>query len=260
MDGSTPGTPAGDAIGNWPRFRPVGDLGLLVEFGNAIDPALNDAVVALDRALAAMSLPGVVETVPTYRSLLIEYEPRDISLEHLVERVRGLLRRGAAAAGGWAAPTRAAARRLLVPAAYGGELGDDLAEVARLLGADPEALIDAHLAAEYRVYMIGFMPGFAYLGGLPSALHLPRRRTPRARAPGGSVMIGGMQAAIAALPLPTGWHVIGRTPARGFDKGRAEPFLFRAGDRVRFRRISAAEFARLSAIAAEGARVAEVIR
>ena len=242
-------------MAEWPRLLPVGDLGLLVEFGDSIDPALNDAVVALDRAIADAGVPGVVEAVPTYRSLLIEFEPRVIPLGGLVERVRELLHGDAAATGSRATPTRAAARRLLVPVAYGGELGDDLAEAAGLLGIAPEAVVGAHLAAEYRVYMIGFMPGFAYLGGLPPELHLPRRCTPRARAPEGSIMIGGQQAAIAALPLQTGWYVIGRTPARGFDKERAEPFLFRAGDRIRFRPVGADEFARLSALAAEGTPV-----
>ena len=232
---------------------PVGDLGLLVEFGDTIDPALSEAVVALDEALARAKLPGVVETIPTYRSLLIEFEPREISFPLLAQQVWELLR------GNRAFPPPVAERRLVVPVAYGGEFGDDLDEVAAALGTEPHAIVDLHLAAEYRVYMIGFMPGFAYLGGLPAELRLPRRSTPRPRAPGGSVMIGGGQAAIAALPLPTGWYVIGCTPARGFDPARAEPFLFRAGDRIRFRRIGFDEFALLATSAANGGLVVEMI-
>ena len=245
--------PPGRAGANrWPRFLPVGDCGLLVEFGDAIDVSLNEAVVDLDRRMAAAALPGVVETVPTYRSLLVEFRSEVVSLEALTELVKGVLRRGHA-------HLPAAARQLLVPVHYDEGHDEDLAEAATLLGSEPHAVVTAHLAAEYRVFMIGFMPGFTYLGGLPPQLHLPRRATLRARAPAGSIMIGGMQAAIAALPLPTGWYVIGRTPARGFDKDRAEPFLFRAGDRVRFRGIGAGEFARLSNLAAEGAPVAEVV-
>jgi KipI family sensor histidine kinase inhibitor len=226
---------------------------MLVEFGDTIDAALNDAVVALDRAMAQARLPGVVETIPTYRSLLIEFEPRDVAFDHLAAGVQALLR------GVQANPSLAAGRQLVVPAAYDPGFGDDLGDVADALGLEPHEVVAAHLAAEYRIYMIGFMPGFAYLGGLPARLRLPRRAAPRAHAPAGSVMIGGGQAGIAATPLPTGWYVIGRTPARGFDAARAEPFLFRAGDRVRFRAIGDDEFAGLAARAAEGAPVVEVI-
>ena len=241
-----------DAAAEWPRLLPVGDLGLLVEFGDAIDPVLSEAVVALEAAIVRARLPGVVETIPTYRSLLIEFEPREISFHLLARQVRELLR------GNRTFPPTMPERRLLVPVAYGGEFGDDLEEVAAALNTEPHAIVDLHRGAEYRVYMIGFMPGFTYLGGVPE-LRLPRRRTPRARAPGGSVMIGGGQAAIAALALPTGWYVIGRTPARGFDLARADPFLFRAGDRIRFRRIGSDEFARLAASAARGEPVVKVI-
>ena len=235
----------------WPRFVPVGDHALLVEFGDAITVALNQAVVRLDRALMDAKPCGLIETVPSYRSLLIEYEPAIMPLADLIERVQALLR-------GKAGGRSQAGRHLVVPIAYDDSHDQDLAEASSLLGLEPHALIDAHLAAEYRVYMIGFMPGFAYLGGLPARLHLPRRAVVRPHAPAGSVMIGGMQAAIAALPLRTGWYVIGRTPARGFDKARAEPFLFRSGDTVRFRRIDADGFASLAVQAGLGKSVIEV--
>ena len=245
--------PAGDcAAWAWPRFIPVGDIGLLVEFGNEIEMSLNQAVVGLDRAIIGGKLPGVVETVPTYRSLLIEFEPGIITLDQLVVRVRDLLRNSETV-------LPDADRKLVVPVSYDGVLGEDLAEAAGLLGLAPHVVVDAHLTARYRVYMIGFMPGFAYLGGLPSQLHLPRRAKPRAPAPEGSIMIGGKQAAIAALPFLTGWYVIGRTPARGFDKNREEPFLFRAGDHVQFDYIGASDFARLAVLAAKGAPVVKII-
>ena len=224
-----------------------------MEFGDAIDPALNEAVGALDFAVARARLPGIIETIPTYRSLLIEFEPQEVSFTSLTAQVRELLRSSRTLL------PRSATRRLIVPIAYGAEFGDDLDNVAQALGVEPDAVANLHLAAEYRVYMIGFMPGFAYLGGVPAELFLPRRRAPRACAPAGSVMIGGRQGAIAALPLPTGWYVIGRTPARGFDPTRTEPFLFRAGDSVRFRRIDAYEFSFLADIAAHGGPVIEAI-
>lgn len=237
---------------DFPRFLPVGDTGLLVEFGDAISLSLNMAVVELDRSLAKARLPGLVESVPTYRSLLIEYEPALIRLPKLIERIKLLLRASKPRSHG-------ADRQLLVPVAYDEGSDEDLATASGLLGLKPDAVISAHVAAHYRVYMIGFMPGFAYLGGLPPELHLPRRNVVRSGAPEGSIMIGGIQAAIAARPLRTGWYVIGRTPVRGFDKTRAEPFLFRAGDNVRFRQIDDKEFERLVAKAAEGSLVIEVV-
>lgn len=232
-----------------PRFLPAGDLAVVVEFGDAIDPAINAAVIALDAAIAANPPAGVIETVPTYRSLLVQYEPRDISFEDLVATLRDLLRASARR-------RRPSSRCWTVPVAYGGAFGEDLDEVARRCGMEPERVIEAHLAAEYQVYMIGFAPGFAYLGGLPQALHLPRRENPRPRIPEGSVIIGAQQAAIAATAIPSGWHLLGRTPARGFDLGRHDPFLFRPGDRIRFRRIDAAEFASLTLHARESQPVA----
>lgn len=236
----------------WPCCRPVGDTGLLVEFGNAIDPRLHDRVVALDHALALAELPGIVETVPTYRSLLVEFEPLDTSFDRLKAEIAELL-------AFLPHETRLRQRRLQVPVCYDGRCGEDLPEAAALLGLDPAAAIEAHLGAEYRVYMIGFMPGFAYLGGLAPALSLPRRPTPRSPVPAGTVMIGGGQAAIAALPTPTGWYAIGRTPARGFDRLRADPFLFRPGDMVRLRRVCGREFDELEAGAAAGKDLVEML-
>ncbi|MBV9784009.1 MAG: 5-oxoprolinase subunit PxpB [Acidisphaera sp.] len=234
-----------------PRFLAAGDTALLVEFGDAIDPAVNAAVIALDRALAAAEPFGILETVPTYRSLLVQYDPRTIGHAALVRRLGDLL-----AAGVTDSPDRG--RHFTVPVVYGAEFGEDLADIARSSGLTPEAVIAAHLAAEYQVYMIGFAPGFAYLGGLPEVLHLPRRENPRARIPGGSVIIGGMQAAISATPIPSGWHVLGRTPLAGFDPARQDPFLFQPGDRLRFRRIEQPEFAALAARPAVGGPVASL--
>jgi len=232
-----------------PRFLPAGDLAVVVEFGDAIDPVINAAVIALDAALAASPLPGITETVPTYRSLLVQYEPREIGFEALVAGLRDLLR-------GSLRREPPAARRWTVPVAYGGAFGEDLDDVAARCRLSPEQVVETHLDAEYQVYMIGFAPGFAYLGGLPEVLHLPRRQNPRPRIPEGSVIIGGQQGAIAATSIPSGWHMLGRTPARGFDLARDDPFLFRPGDRIRFRRIDAAEFASLSLNAAQNQPIA----
>ena len=226
-----------------PRFLPVGDAALSVEFGDTIDPDLNDRVVAFDQAVKAAGLQGVLETVPSYRALLVEYEPRLLSFPALVACLLAVGR----TAGG--SPTL---RRWVVPVAYGDEFGEDLAEVARRRNLSPEAVIAAHASGAYRVYMIGFAPGFAYLGRLPATLELPRRETPRQRVAEGSVMIGGLQTAIAPMAIPTGWHLLGRTPLRCFDAKKPDPFLFRPGDRVRFRPIDRREFETLSAHSAAG--------
>jgi len=240
------------------RFLPAGDAALIVEFGDRVDPALNDRVLALDAALTAAALPGVVETIPTYRSLLVQYDPLEIgAYDALVERITALAvasPEGAAAGAG-----AAVSRQWAVPVAYGGPFGVDLDEVAARHGMTPEQAIETHLSGDYRVYMIGFAPGFAYLGGLPEALHTPRRENPRSRTPAGSISIGGIQAAVASMELPSGWHLLGRTPVRTFHPGRAEPFLFRTGDHIRFRRIPHDAFEPLAHRAEQGEPVAELL-
>jgi KipI family sensor histidine kinase inhibitor len=232
------------------RFLTAGDAGLTVELGNAVSPELNDEVLRLDGALAAADIAGIVAVVPTYRSLLIQYDSAVITHEDLIARVRALDWR--------AAKTAIHRRRLIVPVAYGGAHGIDLDEVARRHQLTTEDVIRLHSSGDYRIYMIGFAPGFAYLGGLPATLHTPRRRDPRAMTPAGSVSIGGIQAAIASLAFPSGWHLLGRTPLRGFDPRREQPFMFRAGDRIRFASISHAEFDRLAELAEAGTLTAEL--
>jgi len=236
----------------YPRFLPVGDTALTVEFGDSIDPAINAAVIALDIALAAAELPGIVETVPTYRSLLICYEPVELPYQALVDTVRELI-------GGNSGRPRRPGRVWSVPVAYGDAYGDDLEAVADTLHLTPEQVIAAHSGSEYLVYLVGFNPGAPNLGGLPERLHIPRREIPRPMVPAGSVAIGGMQTGITTIAIPTGWHILGRTPVRPFVVSRREPFLFQAGDRIRFRPISATDFDRLAADAAAGEPVASLV-
>ena len=233
-----------------PSFLDVGDGAVSVELGNSIDETINRQVVALDAALQGTAAPGIVETIPTYRSLLVAFDPELISRDE----IRALV------LANWP-PARGASdqgTRWVVPVAYGGSFGEDLDTVAGLHGLTRDDVIAIHSGAEYRVYMIGFAPGFAYLGGLPETLHTSRRSEPRLKTPPGSVSIGGQQAAVSPpLEVPSGWHLLGRTPVRSYDPGRERPFLFNTGDRVRFRPISAAEYGRLAAAADAGAEVAE---
>jgi 5-oxoprolinase (ATP-hydrolysing) subunit B len=143
-----------------------------------------------------------------------------------------------------------------VPVAYGSSFGEDLEEFARRKGITPEAVVERHLAGRYRVYMVGFMPGFTYLGGLDPALALPRRDVPRTLTPAGSISIGGIQTAISSIAAPSGWHLLGRTPVRAFDKRRTPPFLFNTGDLIRFERIDGVTWHELAESAAAGNAVA----
>jgi len=231
------------------RILQAGDQALVVEFGDAIDARLNRLVQALDRRVGKAAIEGVIECVPTYRSLMIVYDPLSIGSAALRRRVEKLVPTSAEA--------EAPSRRWTIPVAYGGALGLDLEDVARAHGLSGDEVIALHSGAEYRVYMIGFSPGLAYLGGLPEPLHTPRRTSPRLRVPASSVAIGGIQAAVFSVEIPSGWHLLGRTPERLFDLRRTQPFLLGAGDRVLFRPISAAEYDRLAALTERGEVVAE---
>ena len=234
-----------------PRIRVAGTGGLVVEFGSVVDETLNRLVMALDARFRGADRPGVIETVPTYRSLLVIFDP-------LVADRRALADELARLCADLRLDGEAGTRLWTVPVAYGGAFGEDLEAVASLHGLDRDEVVRAHAGSEYRVFMIGFAPGFAYLGGLPGALQTPRRLDPRQRIPAGSITIGGLQAAVTSIEAPSGWHILGRTPLRTFDLRRSDPFLFRPGDRVRFRAISAEDFARLSILAETGAVTADL--
>jgi KipI family sensor histidine kinase inhibitor len=225
------------------RLLAAGDTAITAELGDAVDPRINARVLSLDRALAAEAIAGIVETVPTYRSLQIHFDPEKLDVAALGRRLDELAAR--------LDDEPPPGRTWTVPVAYGGEHGIDLAATAERIGVPTKELIRLHLAGDYRVYMIGFQPGFAYLGGLDPRLHLPRRETPRLKTPAGTISIGGIQAAVASIEAPSGWHLLGQTPVRGFDPTRAEPFLFAVGDRIRFQRISAEDYVALARKVAE---------
>ena len=231
-------------MASYPRFAPVGDSALTIEFGDIVDPDVNALVNAFDRLLGASDVPGIIETVPSFRSLLVVYEPEIIGYELLVEALAGLLAEGLNA-------SQIEGRSWTIPVAYGAPDDDDLREVAAAKGLTPGQVIDIHSSADYQVYLIGFVPGLPVLGGLPEALQIPRRATPRHGLPTGRVMIGGVQGLIVPIPMPTGYHSLGVTPVRPYMPGRTNPFLFRTGDRIRFRPISPREFEVLSNVPSE---------
>ncbi len=223
-------------------FEPLGESALLLRFGSVIDRALNDRVHAAAAALRAAALPGVEDIAPAYASLLLRFDPRRwLDTEVFVAAVREVLARAGA---GDAEPAGTAVVEL--PVCYGGEHGPDLAEVAALSGLATAAVIARHVAGDYRVAMLGFAPGFAYLLGLDAALAVPRLASPRLRVAAGSVAIGGAQTGVYPSILPGGWRLIGRTPLRLFDPARAPPARLAPGQRVHLRAIDAASFAALS--------------
>jgi inhibitor of KinA len=221
------------------RYLPSGDCALTVEFGDGIDRAVNARVMALHRALKRQRPRGVIETVPTFRSLLVHYDPLVLDLARLQEAIEALRPDEAEAAG--------RGRTVILPVAYGGTHGPDLEAVAAAGGIAADEAVRLHCAITHHVYMIGFAPGHPYLGDLPEALTLPRRTTPRTRLAAGTVAIAVGQTVIYPFGSPGGWHAIGRTPARLFDIGRDPPALLRAGDRVRFRPVGTEEYDALAA-------------
>ncbi len=231
-----------------PKLLWQGDTAFTVEFGDTIDPDLNATVLALDASLADAALAGIVETVPSYRSLTIHLDPVVTDPEELGRQVLAL-----------AAGTRTVARPATtwqIPVIYGGEHGIDLEAVAYRHGLTPEEVVARHSAPVYRVAMLGFLPGYAYLSGLDPSLALSRRPEPRASTPAGTISIGGAQALVASIAAPSGWHLLGRTPVRSFLPGRDPAFLFEPGDAVRFEPTDARDWTALDQAAAAGEIVA----
>ncbi len=228
------------------QITPLGDNALVLELGTVIDESTHRRVQTAWRALAAAPLPAVSELVPAYTTVTVFYDPwaavqagapalgiADWLGEVLRERLKNPPK-----------TEKAKPRVVEVPVCYGGEFGPDLARVAAQAKLSPEEVIKRHAKAEYLVHLIGFAPGFPYLGGLPRELHTPRHAKPRMTVPPGSVAIGGEQAGIYPLATPGGWNLIGRTPLRIFRPEQTPPVLLTAGDRVRFRAITPEEFSR----------------
>ncbi len=231
----------------------MGDGAVTVEFGNTVSPDLVARVAAFEQAVNAArargALAGVVETVPTFRSLTVFYDPLLTCRAVLDPLLHGLLDQDQPAR-----PT--ALRRWRLPVCYGGSHGADLAAVASACGRSPDEVVRLHAATEFTVYMLGFMPGFPFMGGLPEALSVPRRTEPRLRVPAGSVAITGGLTAIYPWESPGGWHLLGRCPVPLFDATAPSPVLLAPGDRVSFEPVSAARHAELEAALRAGSLLA----
>ena len=220
------------------RIRLSGDRALLVEYGDGIDPVINEKVRAMT-ALLKKNLPaGVEAVVPAYRSLSILYEPLATNPDRLTEILHALEADSDA--------IQVAEPKIVpIPVCYGGGFGPDIGIVMEHTGLREDEVIAIHASVDYPIYMIGFTPGFCYLGGLDRRLQTPRRKTPRISLPAGSVGLAESQTGMYPVESPGGWQIIGRTPLRLFAPARENPFLYEAGDRIRFVPTTEAEFGRL---------------
>lgn len=213
----------------FPRLTPVADRAVLVDFGAAVTDGVHAAVLALDRILRDDPVEGQVEVVPAMVNVLVVFDPLVTDHAKVSGEVEARL--------GLAQPETAAGALHEVLVCYDGEFGRDLAAVADATGLSAEAVIAAHLAGDYRVFMYGFAPGYAYLTGVPAPIHLPRKSAPVRGVAAGSVIIAGGQCLVTTLTMPTGWWVVGRSPTRILTGDAEQPFLFDVGDRVQFRRV-----------------------
>lgn len=210
-----------------PLFFPAGDLALVVELGDAISPEINRKVRSLTDALEEGSIPGVFDFLPTYRSVLVYYDPLKVTSGEVQDGIERLLES--------AEVTDTGTRHIVhIPTLYGDDMGPDIAFVAEHNGIDEQEVVRLHSDADYLVYMMGFSPGFAYLGGLDERLATPRLQSPRTEIPAGAVGIAETQTGVYPMASPGGWQLIGRTPLKLFDPARERPVLLSAGDYVRF--------------------------
>lgn len=213
---------------------PIGDTALTVQFDPVISEKVNRQVHRLHKTLEKRFVKGIIEMVPAYASLLIYYDPTVLPYQRLMAEIE--------ACHSTSYTEVATERRVWLPALYGGSYGPDLLDVARLNGLTPDEVISLHSGTEYRVYMLGFSPGFPYLGGLPDSLHTPRLAEPRKVVPRGSIGIAGSQTGIYSLDTPGGWRIIAHTPVPLFQREKDKPFLLGASDLVRFVPVQLAEY------------------
>lgn len=221
------------------KYRPFGDTGLLIEYGNQISPAIHEKVMSMTRAVKKTSINGLIAVIPTYTAILLLYEPALTNPDQLSRIIADLAK---------VLDVRNIdpPKVVRIPVCYEGEFALDMAVLTSACGMSREEVIQIHSSLEYLIYMVGFTPGFAFLGGLDPRLHSPRLETPRAKVPKGSVGIANSQTGIYSIDSPGGWKIIGRTPLNLFDPQLPDPFLYRPGDQIKFIPISETQFRALA--------------
>ena len=225
-------------------FHPLGDSAILLKFDQKIDPDINQKVVSVVNSLTSNPIKGVTGWIPAYCSLMVSYDPMVIHYDQLESQLEEM---SSAPSGPAKAP-----REFNIPVCYGGEFGVDLEEVSKETSLSIKEIIDIHTSTQFRVYMLGFIPGFVYMGSIPPELNCSRKTTPRLKVPSRSVGLAGQQTGIYPTEAPGGWQIIGRTPFNIIDLSQTNPFLFEAGDSIRFNSIDQDEYKRMRVDAKEG--------
>lgn len=227
------------------RILTEGDSSVLIEFGKEISPEINRKITATVQIIKEQHIEGVVDMIPAFCSLLINYDSRVISFDELKKRLELLVKLDAKAGEG---------RKKIyeIPVCYGGEFGPDIENIAKNANLTVEEVIKIHSSRDYLIYMLGFLPGFCYLGGLDERIHTPRLSNPRIKIKAGSVGIGGSQTGIYPLDSPGGWQLMGMTPVKTYDPERENPILVEAGDYIRFVPIDEKEYERIKELVARG--------
>ncbi|MDY6308485.1 MAG: 5-oxoprolinase subunit PxpB [Oribacterium sp.] len=227
------------------KVVPEGDSGLLIQFEQVISPAINQHIAAIVKLIRAQQISGIIDMIPTYCSLLINYNPQAISYKELHHRIESIVKMDT--------KTESITKKVYeIPTCYGGKYGPDLKNIAEHAGLSEEEVIRIHSSSDYLIYMLGFLPGFTYLGGLDERIHTPRLANPRVLIPAGSVGIGGSQTGIYPVDSPGGWQLMGMTPVKTYDPNRAEPILVQAGDYIRFVPVSEEEYLAIEKQVADG--------
>lgn len=220
------------------KILTAGDSALLIEFEQKIAPEINAQITAFVHLLKEQHIEGVTDLIPAFASLLINYDPRVIGYKDLKARIEELLKIEVSEEAG-------DARVFEIPVCYGGEYGPDIANIAENAGLSEQEVIDIHCSKDYLIYMLGFLPGFVYLGGLDERIHTPRLANPRISIPAGSVGIAASQTGIYPLNSPGGWQLLGMTPVKTYDPERETPILVEAGDYIRFVPVTEEEFLKI---------------